>query len=154
MIFPFVVPPAAFEAGDSTFHCMHSRECGAAFATGIEIFSFKANAFEREIVTSGFVWDSQIAAGMTPLGAVRSNVPASGTMLREKVGKLMTQRSLNFGRRHLDELRIEGYRPGPPAGESGGRPEPRFPFDDHLELRTSGCTQELAAKLFQTGCRV
>lgn len=149
MVFSFIVPSAAFEASDAAFHCMHPGECGAAFAAGVEIFSLEADAFQREIVAPGFVWNAQIAASLTPLGAMRCDVPASGAMLGEEVGELMPQGSLNFGRRDFDQFRIEGNRLGSPASEAGGRPEPGFPFDGHFEFRATGCSQELAAKLFQ-----
>jgi hypothetical protein len=118
MIFPGVVPAATLETGDSTFHRMHAREGGAALAAGIKISSFQANAFEREIVTARFVRDAQIATGLSPLATVRSNVATAGAMLREKMSKLMAQCSLNFGRRHFDELGIERDDLGSPAGES------------------------------------
>ena len=149
MVFSFVVPSAAFKTGDAAFHRVHACECGAAFATGVKVFSLETDAFQREIVASGFVWDPQVAAGLAPLGAMGRNVPASGTMLGEKVSKLMTQGSLNFGRRDFDQFRIEGNRLGSPASEASGRPEPGFPFDGHFEFRATGCSQELAAKLFQ-----
>ena len=149
MIFPVVVPAATLETGDSTLHRMHTCESGAALAAGIEIFSFQANTFERQIVTPRFVGNPQITAGLSPLATVGSNVAAAGTMLRQKVGKLMAQRSLNFGRRHLDELGIKGDDFGSPAGESRCRSQPRIPLNDYLELGTSCRSQELAAKPFQ-----
>lgn len=149
MVFSVVVPAAAFETGDTAFHRMHARECGAAFAAGVEISSLEADAFQREIVAPGFVWNAQIAASPSPLGAVRSDVPASGTMLGEKVRELMTQGPLNFGRRDFDQFRVEGDRLCPPAREAGGRPEPGVPFDGHIELPATGCTKELATKLFE-----
>jgi hypothetical protein len=149
MIFSFVVPLAAFEAGNAAFHRMHASQCGAALAASVKILSLELDAFQREIVAPGFVWDSQIAAGPTPLGAMRGNVPPPGTMLGQKMGELMTQGSLDFGRRDFDQFRIEGDRPGPPACEASGRPKPGFPSDGHLESRAIGGTQELAAKLFE-----
>ena len=149
MVFSFIVLSAAFEAGDAAFHCMHPGECGAAFAAGVEIFSLEADAFQREIVAPGFVWNAQIAASLAPLGAMRCDVPASGAMLGEKVGELMPQGSLNFGRRDFDKFRIEGDHLCPPAGEAGGRPEPGVPFDGHVELPATGRAQELATKLFE-----
>ena len=76
-------------------------------------------------------------------------MPAPGTMLGEKVGELMAQGSLDFGRRDFDQFRIKGDCPGPPTGEASSRPELRFPFDGHLEPLAIGSTQELAAKFFE-----
>lgn len=149
MVFSFVVPATAFETGDAALHRMHTRECGAAFPAGVEVSSLESNALQRQIVASGFVWDTEIAASLTPLGAMRSNVPASGAILGQEVGELMTQGSLNFGGRDFDEFRIQRDCLCPPAGESGGRPEPGVPFDCHGEVRATSGTQELAAKLFE-----
>jgi len=149
MVLSLVVPSATHETGDAALYSMNARQCGAAFAAGVEIFSLEANAFQREIVAPGFVWNAQIAASLTPLGAMRCDVPASGAMLGEKVGELMPQGSLNFGRRDFDQFRIEGDRLCPPAREAGGRPKPGVPFDGHIELLATGCTKELATKLFE-----
>ena len=148
MVFSVVVPATAFDAGDAAFHCVHARESGAAFAAGVEISSFEADALEREIVATGLVGDAQIAAGLAPLDAVRRDVPAAGTMLGEKVGEFMPQGSLNLERRDFNEFRIEGDRLGPPAGETCGGPQPGVPFDGDL-LRTSGRAQKLVAEFFK-----
>ena len=155
MVFSFVVSAAAFETGDAAFHRVHACEGGAAFAAGVEVFSLESDALQRQIVASGFVRDAQIAGrpGATR-GHAAAIVAASGTMLGEKVGKFMTQGSLNFGRRDFDQFGIEGDRLGSPASEAGRRPEPGVPFDGHFEFRATGCSQELAAKFFQKNVAV
>ena len=52
MVFSFVVPLAAFEAGNAAFHRMNASECGAALAASVKIFSLEADAFQREIVAA------------------------------------------------------------------------------------------------------
>jgi hypothetical protein len=148
MVFSIVVPAAAFEAGDPAFHRLDTRESSATFATGVEKFSFEADALEREIVTPGFVGDAKIAASLTPLETMRSDRAAAGAELGKKVGEFVPQRSLHFGRRDFDELGVKRDCLGAPAGESGCGPEPGIPLDGHLELRASGRAEEMPAELF------
>ena len=81
MVFSFIVPSAALEAGDVAFHRADAGKRGAAFAAGVEVSAFKTDALQRKIMAPGFVRDAEILASFTPLGAVWRDLTASGTML-------------------------------------------------------------------------
>lgn len=149
MVFPFVVSAAAFEAGHAAFHCVHASEGRAAFPAGVEESSLESDALERQVVASGFLWNAQIVASLAPLGAMRGDRAASDTILGKKVGKFMSERPLNFGRRDLDKLGIERDGLRSPASEPRRRPEARVPLDGDIEFRATGRAQEMPAEFFQ-----
>lgn len=149
MVSSFVVSAAAFEAGHTAFHGVHTSEGRAAFAAGVEEFSLEPDALEREVMAPGFVWDAQIPASLAPLGAMRSDGAASDAMLGKKMGKFVSQSPLNFERRDLDQLGIEGDCPGTPASEPGRCSKAGIPLDSHIEFRATGRPQEMPAELFQ-----
>ena len=82
VILSLVVPSAALETGDVSFHGADAGESGAAFAAGIEEAAFETDALERQIMTSRFVWDAEISAGSPPFSSVRCNLAAPDAMLR------------------------------------------------------------------------
>jgi hypothetical protein len=143
------VSAAAFEAGHAAFHCVHASEGRAAFPAGVEESSLESDALERQIVASGFVWNAQIVASLAPLGAMRGDRAASDTILGKKVGKFMSERPLNFGRRDFDQLGIERDCLRPPASEPRRRSEAGVPLDGDIEFRATGRAQEMPAEFFQ-----
>jgi hypothetical protein len=149
MVFSLVVPSTTLETCDVALHGPHPGERGPAFATGVEVPAFKTDALQRKIMAPRFVRDAQILARLTPFGPMRRDLPATDAMLREEVGKLMTQGALDFRGRDLNELRVERNRLGSPACETGRRSEPGIPFHGHLKSRTTRRAQELATKSFE-----
>lgn len=116
MVLSFIVPLAALEAGDVPLHGPDPGKSGAAFSAGVKESAFEADPFQRKVMAARFVRYSEIGAGLAPFEAVRSDLPAAGAMLRQKVSKFMAQRALHLRRRNLDELRIERNSLGPPTG--------------------------------------
>ena len=53
--------------------------------------------WERQIVTTGFVANPEITAGVTPFWTMRRDAAATSTKLREKMGEFVAQRAINFG---------------------------------------------------------
>jgi hypothetical protein len=100
-------------------------------------------------MAAGFIRDTQIAAGQPPFDAVRKDLTASGTVLREKMREFMAQGALNLGWRDLNEFRVQRDRLGSPAGEPSRRSKSRVPLDSHLKSAATCRPEKLAAESFQ-----
>ena len=98
VILSLVVSSAALQTGDVASHGADAGESRPAFAASIEEAAFETDAFQRQIMTSRFVWNAQIFAGLPPFSSMRRNLAAAGAMLRQEMGEFMTKGSLNLGR--------------------------------------------------------
>jgi hypothetical protein len=87
---------ATFETGHVAFHGTDAGESGAAFAASIEEAAFEADALERQIMASRFIWDAQFFAGLPPFRSMRRDLTASGAMLRQKMGEFVAKGSLHL----------------------------------------------------------
>ena len=58
-------------------------ELGFAIWAKVDVFDVLFAARQRQVVASGLVSDSEICAGALPFCAVRCNLTASGSMLRD-----------------------------------------------------------------------
>jgi hypothetical protein len=96
VILSLIVSSATFETGDVAFHRADAGESGAAFAAGIEEAAFETDALEWQIMASRFIWNAEIFAGLPPFRSMRRNLPASGAMLRQKMGEFVAKSSLNL----------------------------------------------------------
>ncbi|HZA37987.1 MAG TPA: hypothetical protein VE486_02490 [Candidatus Baltobacteraceae bacterium] len=92
-----------------TCHCAfdptHARKIAPATWTPVKITPSTFADWEWEIMTALLVANSEIAASLQPFNTMRQNPAPAGTKLREDVGQLMSQSSLDF-RGMMNELWI------------------------------------------------
>ena len=75
-----------------------------------------------------FVSNSEIAAGASPLGAMRRNPTRAGAKLGEQMRKLMAQGAIDFGRIVFAQTRVERDQIAARVGAAGGAEQARVPF--------------------------
>jgi len=101
---------------------------------------------QREIVAALFVGQSEIPAGLLPLGAVRRDAAPSDPMVREEVGEFVAQGAVNFVGAKFVEARVERDQRFSRVGRARGAAHARIPSDRHptCQIVAGQRSQEIA----------
>ena len=97
----FIIPATVVPAAACETRGLSTQGAGAPdFRGAVRAAIHKAPGYysprQREIVAALLIVDPEIPACLLPLRAVRRNAPPPGTMMREKMGKFVTQCAVNF----------------------------------------------------------
>ena len=101
---------------------------------------------KRQRVTSRFIADAEIVAGLAPFGSMRRNAAVAGAELREEVSQLVPQRAVDLERIVFAQTRIQRDELAPEIGAAGGAEKPGVPFhvDGAREFRGVELLQHFA----------
>ena len=102
-----VMRAAAGETGRCFAQNPRPRKVAAAVSAAVKKATRATMHRKRERVTTRFVRDPKIGAGLAPFRAMRRDPSPARPEVREQVRQLMAQRPLHFVRTNLDETRIE-----------------------------------------------
>ena len=149
MVFSVIVFPAAFDAGRFSAQGFHSSQHGIAGRAGVEELSRLALPFEWQFMTTLFVRNSKILAGLAPFRSMGLDATTAHAVLGKKVSEFMTQGPLDFHRGNFNKLRIQHDHAFAPIRHSGCRAERGIPKDARLELSASGGLEKLIGKILQ-----
>jgi hypothetical protein len=146
---------AAIETGDGAFERPDAGKILAASGTTIKEPAGALLDREREGMAARFIGDAQVAAGLSPSGAVWGNTQPAGAELGEQMGQLMAQGAINLGRVVLAQARIQRDQVAPGIGPARRAEESCVPFDmdfagelvgaEGREDFTGGCFQSRVA---------
>jgi len=108
---------------------------------------------QRQIVAALFVGQSEIPAGLLPLGAVRRDAAASDPMMREEVGEFVAQGAVDFVGAKFVEARIQCDQRFSRIGRSRGAAHARIPsnLDAARQIVAGQRSQEIARGFLQRG---
>jgi hypothetical protein len=87
---------ATSETRNRSANATNARKFLFAIRTTINVTRRVRFRRERQIVTTDFVADLQIAAGIAPFIAMRSDSASSNSKLREQMRQLVSQRAINL----------------------------------------------------------
>jgi len=91
-----IVRAATDQTCDCTFDPAHARKIALAIWTFVKIPAGTFGDREREIMTTLFISDSQVATSLSPVGAMGQDPLSASTKLRENVRKFMEKRSIDL----------------------------------------------------------
>ncbi len=86
------------ETRDCAAHTSHARKFLPTIRTAIDKSRRISSRRERQVMTALLVCDSQVAASLPPLGAMRRDAVPARPKLSHKMGKFMSQSAIDFGR--------------------------------------------------------
>src|SRR4029077_15341611 len=95
---------AASKTRDRAANPADARKFFSAIRTTINVARRKTFRRERQIVTTRFVGDSQIATSPPPLRSVRRDAASADPQLREEMRQLMPQRPIDLVVNHSPGL--------------------------------------------------
>ena len=84
------------EASHGTTDAAHPRKFALAIVAAIKITADQFACRQWQFVTSAFACDAQISTSATPFSPVRKNPTATRAMLRQEMGKFMTQSAFDL----------------------------------------------------------
>src|SRR5205807_6870538 len=107
---------------------MHARKIFSAARTAIKEPARALLHGKGQRVTSRFIADAEIAAGLAPFGSVRRNAATTGAELRKEMGQLVPQRPIDLERVVFAQTRIQRNELAPKIRAARGAEKPRVPF--------------------------
>jgi hypothetical protein len=149
VVFSAIVLAAAFDAGGLATENLHAGKDRGTLGAGVEKLPHDAAAFEREIMATRLIGNSEICAGLVPLLAMGFDTVTTDTVLGQEMSQLVSQCALNLCGRNLQELRIQNHHAIAPDGQAGRGAEPRVPEDANLEVATSNRLEKLVCKILE-----
>jgi hypothetical protein len=109
VVFAAIVLSAAFDAGSLAAENLHAGKDRGALGAGVEKLPHDAAAFEREIMATRLIGNSEIRASLVPLLAMGFDTATTDTVLGQEMSQLVAQGALDFCGRNLQELRIQNH---------------------------------------------
>jgi hypothetical protein len=97
---------ATSETRNGAFYSTRPGKIALTMWTSVQVAPSAFVDGERKIMTAPLVRDSQVAASLSPVGAVRQDQAPTGAKLGEDMSQFMAQGAIDFGRM-LNELRIQ-----------------------------------------------
>ena len=105
---------------------------GPAGGTDIKVFPRPTPDGEREGVAPRFPGNTQVAAGLSPFGAVRVDPAAPNAPLRQKVGQLVPKGTVDLRFADTLQKRVERDQHPPGIRPPGSRSQTAAPFHQHF----------------------
>jgi hypothetical protein len=149
VVFSAIVLAAAFDAGGLAAENLHAGKDRGALGAGVEKLPHDASAFEREIMATRLIGNSEIRAGLVPLLAMGFDTVTTDAVLRQKMSQLVAQCALNLCGRNLQELRVQNHHAIAPDGQASRSAKPGVPEDANLEVAASNRLEKLVCKILQ-----
>ena len=129
---------AAIQAGDRASNWPDPRELLSAARTCVKVTPGAALHRKRQGVGARFVADPQIAASLSPFGAVRRKTAAAGAKLGQEMGQFVSQSAVDLARIVFAQTRIKRDQRPTKIGPAGRAEKPGIPFDLHVARQFGG----------------
>jgi hypothetical protein len=103
-------------------------------------------------VAARFVGNPEIAAGLSPAGAVRRDAASAAAKLSKEMGQLVTKSAIDFGGAMIAQKRIQRDQVAARIGAAGGAGKARIPFhaDFPGEVISAEWGEDFARLRFET----
>jgi hypothetical protein len=123
------VSATAFDARGGFAQRLHAGELGAARGAFIKVAPDGSASRERKVMRALLVREAEVTASLLPLGAVGLDAALPGPVVREQMGELMAESSIDFRSAELREARVQRDEAFRPIRHPCRAPHPRIPAD-------------------------
>lgn len=121
------VAPAACGAGIGSGDFAFAGEIALAMHTDIHEAIIESTCGQGQMVAHGLASNAQVSASHAPLGTVRSDAFASGSLVSNQMRQLMQQGALDLVRSNLTDYGVQFDAPLRPPSTSRGGSHTRIP---------------------------
>jgi hypothetical protein len=136
----------AREARDNAANSPDPVKILPTFWASIAIRPRQLALFERKIVTTRFIRDSEVETGFSPCDPMRGNSATAGAILREQMRQFVAHGLFDVIESMIDQRGIERDQEAPRVGPPRTSPQTFVPLEANpgAELRISQDGQEIA----------